>query len=168
MFNNIATTYITSNSFRLDTTQQNVVSLIGTAMLGNIIRDNVKIEKITFSDENLIGEKIIKNGSITTIVCEQGDNPRLLTNSTQMKLSVNQSENILKLSCQVIEYGNHNIDIYNLNGELIKQERFVHNQSSNEKTYEFNYNIDEFANGFYIVRFNSENRSKILKITIIK
>lgn len=165
--NNTATTYISSNVFNLDTTEINVVSLVGSALLGNVQKADLKIEKSIFNQENLIGEKIIKNGSLTTIVCEEGDNPRLLTNSTPMKLSVNVNNNILNLSCEVIELGHHKLEIYNLNGELLKSNQFEHTLS-NYKNYEFNFNIDEFTNGMYIIRFSSQNRSKISKITIIK
>lgn len=167
---NTATTYITSNLFNLDTIERNVVSLVGSAMLGNIQKSDLKIEKSIFNQENLIGEKIIKNGSLNTIICEDGDNPRLLTNSTPMKLSVNVNNNILTLNCEVIELGNHKVEIYNLNGELIKSNQFEHTLSnnSNNRIYDFTFNIDDFANGMYIVRFSSQNRSKISKITIIK
>ena len=164
---NRAITYFYSNVFNLDTNSQSAVSLVGTPMLGNIVKDSVKIEYAKFDNETLIGEKIIKNGSIETKVCTEGDEVRLLKNSNQMKLSVESNNNIVRLTCQTIELGNHTLDIYSLTGELVYSNKWEYSLGMNS-LFSFEIDKNKFGSGLYIVKFSSDNRLKIQKISILR
>ncbi len=165
--NNRATTYITSNVFNLDKIEKDVISLVGTPMLGNIVKDSVKIEYAKFDNETLIGEKIISNGSIETKVCTEGDEVRLLTNSTPMKLSIESNNDIVRLNCQTIELGNQSLDIYSLTGELVYSNKWEYRLGMNS-LFSFDIDKNKFSSGLYIVKFSSTNRFKILKISILR
>lgn len=160
-----ATTFIKSNSFDLDTNESVNFSLIGTPMLGSVETADLIIENVVFNQENKISDKELENGSITTIVCKEGNNPRLLNNTSPMKLSVLASPTLIKFNCKTIEKGQHTVKIYNLSGQIIKE--FLYEAQENGEEFEISVDSDQFVSGFYIIQFSSESRSKSVKISIV-
>lgn len=177
--NNIATTYLYTDNIKITTDKINLLNLIGTPLLGNTKKDDLTIGKIIFNKKDLISETNIINGSITTTICEEGGD-RLLENSAPMKLSINEDRvnNSLNIICDMIEIGEHNLEIFDILGNIVYSQNWNYNPivennsnnnsklNSNQSTISLDKNL--FNNGIYLFIYKSSNRIKTNKYLIFE
>ncbi len=175
LYNEIVAPDIRGMKFRIDSAEISsekgiLTELIGATLLGYVKSSTLEFYGDSFAWETfgLASSYELDSGSITTIICEKGQDRLLLVHDEpEMSLFPNPAGDELVIEIRVLESGPHSLEIMNVTGSSSLLSSW-HHRLNDGNIYIFKVDLSGYTSGSYYIIHKSLSRRDINRVHIIK
>ncbi len=151
------------------TTSEGVIGIIqGIPLLGNAQSTNLDILNPSSNNTIDVSSITVTPGMLSYEICQEG-NDRLINYKEPLTMKVKPNPSIDYINIEIIplEKGNHNLEVVNSLGQILKTINFVASGTTNEK-FNFIIDVNEYNSGLYMLLLISPNQVSSNQLRIIK
>lgn len=147
-----------------------IANLVGDVLLGNDTATAIDITRIGIFDTERVQRIDTTNGYLSIKICKEGGNRLLEVHNSPVGIVVtpNPITDDARITLSLIEIGYHKLELYDINGNAIKEIGcFIINQSDS-KTKELQLNTCDISNGIYLLKLTTPSSYKTAMIVVNK